>query len=187
MRLRTLFALAAMALGLVGCASSGASLPPLESAEVGSGTSAGYRLGPGDKLRIIVFGAEDLSGEFIVSDGGFVNAPLVGDVKATGLGTQDFANALQRRLADGYMRDPKVSVQVATYRPFYIFGEVTKPGEYPYANGMSVMNAVALGGGFSYRAQQNYVIVTRQGKDYKAGPTSKILPDDIVRVPERFF
>jgi protein involved in polysaccharide export with SLBB domain len=108
-------------------------------------------------------------------------------VKATGLGTQDFANALQRRLADGYMRDPKVSVQVATYRPFYIFGEVTKPGEYPYANGMSVMNAVALGGGFSYRAQQNYVIVTRQGKDYKAGPTSKILPDDIVRVPERFF
>lgn len=189
MRYREFLALAALLLGpLAGCASSGANLPPLESAEVGSGSSGGgYRLGPGDKLKIIVFGAEDLSGDFTVNDAGIVGAPLVGDVKAAGLSTQEFSGALQRKLADGYMRDPKVSVQVATYRPFYIFGEVTKPGEYPYANGMTVLNAVAMGGGFSYRAQEKYVIVSRNHKEYRAGPTSKLLPDDIVRVPERLF
>src|SRR5262249_15231785 len=141
----------------------------------------------GDKLHIIVFGADDLSGDFSISDAGFVNAPLVGDVKAAGLGTTEFTKALERKLADGYMRDPRVSVQVTTYRPFYIIGEVTKPGEYPYANGMTVMNAVAMGGGFSYRAQERYMVVTRNHQDYRAEPSDKILPDDIVRVPERMF
>ena len=83
------------------------------------------------------------------------------------------------------MRDPKVSVQVVAYRPVYIFGEVTKPGGYPFAPGMTVRSAVALGGGFSYRAQDAFVVVTRSGNDYRAPPTAPLLPDDIVRVPER--
>jgi polysaccharide export outer membrane protein len=187
MRFRTIVAIAALTLGIpLAACSTGANLPPLASAP-GSGSSNEYHLGPGDKLHIIVFGAEDLSGDFSVNDAGVVNAPLVGDVKAAGLSPQEFADALKKKLADGYMRDPKVSVQVATYRPFYIFGEVTKPGEYPYANGMTVLSAVAMGGGYSYRAQEGYAVVTRNHRDYRANPTAKILPDDIIRVPERMF
>jgi protein involved in polysaccharide export with SLBB domain len=191
MRLGVYLAAAAMLLGLAvgACSTSEANLPMLDqSASVGStGGASGYRLGPGDKLKVTVFGAEDMSGDFIVTDAGYVASPLVGDVKAAGLSPQEFANALQRKLADGYMRDPKVSVQVSTYRPFYIFGEVTKPGEYPYAQGMTVLNAVAMGGGYSYRAQQSYVVVTRNHKDYKAPLTARILPDDVIKVPERLF
>jgi polysaccharide biosynthesis/export protein len=193
MRLRTLFAIAALLLGpLAGCASQGANLPPLENAAAtaGSGASgdpAGYRLGPGDKLKLTVFGAEDLSGDFVVNDSGNVDMPLIGAVKAQGLSPNQFAQGVESKLKEGYMRDPKVAVAVSTYRPIYIFGEVTKPGEYPYAAGMSLLNAVALGGGYSYRAQQDFSVVTRNGKDYRAGPTSRLLPDDIVRVPERYF
>jgi polysaccharide export outer membrane protein len=189
MRFRVYLAVAAMIMGLSGCnANSGANLPPLEQAAAAGPTSpSAYKLGPGDKLKVTVFGAEDMSGDFIVTDNGFVASPLVGDVKAAGLTPQGFANALQHKLADGYMRDPKVSVQVNTYRPFYIFGEVTKPGEYPYAQGMTVLNAVAMGGGYSYRANQNFVVVTRDHKDYRAELTARILPDDVIRVPERLF
>jgi polysaccharide export outer membrane protein len=191
MRFRVYLAVAATLLGLslAGCAGSEANLPTLDqSASVGAdGGSAGYKLGPGDKLKVTVFGAEDMSGDFIVTDAGYVAAPLVGDIKAAGLSPQELARALQKKLADGYMRDPKVSVQVSTYRPFYIFGEVTKPGEYPYAQGMTVLNAVAMGGGYSYRANQTFAVVTRAGKDYKAPLTARILPDDVVKVPERLF
>jgi polysaccharide export outer membrane protein len=128
-----------------------------------------------------------MSGDFSVNDAGNVSLPLIGDVKAQGLTPREFATAIERRLKDGYMRDPKVSVQASTYRPIYIFGEVTKPGEYPYASGMTVLNAVALGGGYSYRANQGYVIVSRGGHEYRADTTARLQPDDIVRVPERFF
>lgn len=190
MRFRTFLAMALLALGssLGGCAGpSGAGLPPLPN-EVGSGASAaGYQLGPGDKLKIMVFGAEDLSGDFTVAESGIVNLPLIGETKAAGMDPSRFARAVEQKLKDGYMRDPKVSVQVATYRPVFIIGEVTKPGEYPYAAGMTLLNAVALGGGYSYRAQQSYAVVSRQGKEYRADPTNRLLPDDIVRVPERLF
>jgi len=193
MQLRTLFAIAALLIGpLCGCASRGANLPPLESAPVqaGSGTSgdpAAYRLGPGDKLKLTVFGAEDLSGEFIVNDSGNVDLPLIGGIPAAGKTPNQFTQAVETKLKDGYMRDPKVAISVSTYRPVYIFGEVTKPGEYPYAAGMTLLNAVALGGGYSYRAQQDFAVVSRDGKEYRASPTSRLLPDDIIRVPERYF
>src|SRR5438132_305783 len=127
MRLQMYIALAAIGLSLplAGCggASSGATLPPLEqSASTQDPSTGSYRLGPGDKIKVTVFGAEDLSGDFSVTDSGIIAAPLVGDIKAAGLSPQQFAAALQRKLADGYMRDPRVSVQVTTYRPFYIFG-----------------------------------------------------------------
>jgi polysaccharide export outer membrane protein len=172
------------ALPIVGCSSMGADLPPLPQT---ASADTAYRLGPGDKLRITVFGAEDLSGDFSVNDSGTVDAPLVGAVKAAGLTTEEFGRALERRLADGYMKNPKVAVQAQTYRPVYIFGEVTRPGEYPYSAGMTVLNAVALGGGYSYRANQNYVVVTRNNHDYKASGTSRLAAGDIVRVPERYF
>ena len=187
MRLRTLLHLLVVliAVPFAGCSSAGSSLPPLPQQV--SGTDAGYRLAPNDKLKITVFGAEDMSGDFTVNDAGNVSMPLIGDVKAAGLTPPQFARALEAKLRDGYMRDPKVSVQANAYRPIYIFGEVTKPGEFPYSSNMTVLNAVALGGGYSYRANQNYVIVSRGGRDYKAEVTARLEPDDIVRVPERFF
>ncbi|HEY0526442.1 MAG TPA: polysaccharide biosynthesis/export family protein [Stellaceae bacterium] len=188
MRFRLLLVVAALLCGLQlsGCASEGSGLPPLPQ-QAGGNTEAGYRLGPGDKLRLTVFGAEDLSGDFTVGDNGMVNLPLIGEVKAANLSTPELATSVQRRLSDGYMRDPKVSIQVASYRPFFILGEVTKPGQYDYVNGMTVVNAIALGGGYTYRAQQGYAVVSRAGKEYRAKPTDRILPDDILRVPERYF
>jgi polysaccharide biosynthesis/export protein len=187
MRLRTLLHLflVLFAVSLAGCSSAGSNLPPLPAAT--SGGEAGYRLAPNDKLKITVFGAEDMSGDFAVNDAGNVSMPLVGDIKAAGLTPAEFARAIESRLREGYMKDPKVAVQANAYRPIYIFGEVTKPGEYPYASNMSVLNAVALGGGYSYRANQDYVIVSRGGREYKANVTARLQPDDIVRVPERFF
>jgi polysaccharide export outer membrane protein len=188
MRLRPLLHLFLIlfAVSLAGCSSAGSNLPPLPQGTSGS-SDTGYRLAPNDKLKITVFGAEDMSGDFAVNDAGNVAMPLIGDIKAAGLTPPQLARAIERRLKDGYMKDPKVSVQANAYRPIYIFGEVTKPGEYPYSSNMSVLNAVALGGGYSYRANQNYVVVSRGGHEYKADVTARLQPDDIVRVPERFF
>jgi protein involved in polysaccharide export with SLBB domain len=150
-----------------------------------------YRLGTGDKVRVIVFGEDDLGGEFDVDGSGFVRLPLVGQVKAAGLSVHGFEGAVTEKLKAGYLKNPRVSVEITNYRPFYIIGEVNKPGEYPYVNNMSVLNAVALAGGYTYRAGESEVYVRRNGgKDEikeQADGSAKILPGDIVRVPERFF
>lgn len=187
MRSTIRMALAALAiiLPLAACSSQGAGLPLLESSS--KADDANYRLGPGDKLHIQVLGAEDITGDYAVGDNGTVSSPLIGDVKAAGSTRAELERAMERKLAQGYLKNPKVSVTVLQYRPFYIFGEVTKPGEYPYASGMRVVTAVATAGGYTYRANQEYVVVTRNGQERKALPNMPLLPDDVVRVPERFF
>ena len=149
-----------------------------------------YRLGSGDKLRVIVFGEQDLSGEFDVTGAGKVSLPLIGQVQAAGLTLDEFEHEVGEKLRQGYLTNPKVSVEVLNYRPFYIIGEVTKPGEYPYTNGMTVLNAVAVAGGYTYRANDEKVFITR-GNSTEAGypinQALKVLPGDIVRIPERFF
>lgn len=149
-----------------------------------------YTLGSGDKLRVIVFGEKDLSGEFDVTGIGKVSLPLIGQVQASGLTLKQFEEEIADKLREGYLTDPKVSVEVLNFRPFYIIGEVSKPGQYPYTNGMTVLNAVAVSGGFTYRANQDRIFITRgEGaeSEYPASKVVKILPGDIVRVPERFF
>jgi len=184
-RRSVLFGLGALfALTLAGCTGTGAGLPPLPQADA---SESSYRFGPGDKLRVTVFGAEDLSGDFAVGDNGTISMPLIGEVKAVGLTTQELATEMRRKLSEGYIKDPKVAIQATLYRPFYIYGEVTKPGEYPYVAGMSVQNAIATGGGYSYRANESYVVVTRQSRDYQANGSSHIMAGDIIRVPERYF
>jgi protein involved in polysaccharide export with SLBB domain len=168
---------------LVAC-SSGSSLPQLETSKT---DDTNYRLGPGDKLHVQVLGAEDLTGDYAVGDNGTVSTPMIGDVKAAGLTRSQLERAMEQKLGQGYLRNPKVSVTILTYRPFYIYGEVTKPGEYPYASGMRVMSAVATAGGFTYRANEGYVIVTRNGQQRRAEMNSAIQPDDVIRVPERYF
>jgi polysaccharide export outer membrane protein len=154
-------------------------------------TDEHYRLDTGDKVRITVYGETDLSGEFVVDSSGQVQLPLVGQVKAAHLTLHEFISEVSTALKEGYLKDPKVSVEVMNYRPFYIMGEVNKPGEYPYENGLTVLGAVALAGGFTYRADDSEVFVRHVGstreQTMKADATAKINPGDIVRVAERFF
>ena len=151
-----------------------------------------YRLGAGDKVHVDIFGQPEMSGDFLVDGTGSVQLPLVGQVKAAGLSIREFGSEVTKALRDGqYLKDPQVSIQVVNYRPFYIIGEVNKPGEYPYINDMSVLNAVALAGGFTFRADDSDVYIRRNGEPserrYPADQTTKVVPGDIIRVGERFF
>jgi polysaccharide biosynthesis/export protein len=185
MRSTIRMALAALAVILpLSACSGGSTLPLLETAKT---DDSNYRLGPGDKLHIQVLGAEDLTGDYAVGDNGTISSPLIGDVKAAGLTRSQVEREMEKKLAQGYLRNPKVSVTILAYRPFYIYGEVSKPGEYPYASGMRVMSAVATAGGFTYRANEGYVVVTRNGEQHRALPNTPIQPDDVIRVPERYF
>ena len=137
-----------------------------------------------------VFRHEDLSGEFALDGAGNFAMPLVGEIQAYGLTTREVELRIQEKLSDGYLVDPQVSVEVLNYRPFDILGEVRAPGAFPYVNGMTVLNAVALGGGFSYRAKQDDFLLQRGGSN--SGITevhgdSALVPGDIVTVQERFF
>jgi polysaccharide export outer membrane protein len=150
-----------------------------------------YTLGSGDKVKITVYGEDDLGGEFAVDGSGHVQLPLIGQVKAAGLTLHQFAASVTLALQNGYLKEPKVNAQVLNYRPFYIIGEVNKPGEYPYENGLTVLRAVALAGGYTYRANDNRVYVRRvndsEENSMPADSKTRIYPGDIVRVPERIF
>lgn len=150
-----------------------------------------YRLGSGDQLRVIVFGEEDLSGEFFVDGAGQVSLPLVGEVPAAGKTLAEFRAELEARLADGYLNDPRVSAEVLNYRPFYILGEVEEAGEYPYTDGLTVMNAVARAGGFTYRANTRVVFIRRADtnaeQEVPLTSTLRVMPGDTIRIAERFF
>ena len=150
-----------------------------------------YRLGAGDKLSVNVFGENDLSGEFLVGDDGSVDMPLIGAVQAQGQTVTEFQNAVVSRYSAGYLKDPKISVSVLNYRPFFIQGEVGKGGEYPYKAGLTVQDAVAIAGGYTYRANTDKAFVRRAGADREVevelNQRVAINPGDIVRIPERFF
>ena len=152
---------------------------------------AGYTLGSGDKLRVIVFGEEDLGGEFVVDDSGFVRLPLIGQVSAAGRTVRQLEADIGAQLGARYLKDPRISIEVISYRPFYIIGEVNKPGEYPFVAGMSVLNAVAVAGGYTYRANESSVYIRRKGgsdeEKHPADATTKLGPGDIVNVVERWF
>jgi polysaccharide export outer membrane protein len=182
--IRMVLMLLAIMLPLAACSSQGSNLPLLTQTQ---SDDVNYRLGPGDKLHIVVVGADDLSGDYTVGDNGDISAPMIGDIKASGMTRSQVEREMEAKLSQGYLKNPKVSVSVNTYRPFYIYGEVTKPGTYPYASGMRVMSAVATAGGYTYRAQEGYVVVTRNGVQQKALPTMPIQPDDVILVPERYF
>jgi polysaccharide export outer membrane protein len=182
--LRILRASLTVLLALAGCSSPGSDLPMLApKPDVSS-----YHLGPGDRIGIKVLGADELAGEYIVQDDGTIRMLMIGKVPAAGITSEELEARIADRLKTGrYITDPHASVGVVIYRPFYILGEVARPGGYPYASGMRVLSAVAAAQGYTYRANQNYVIITRNGEDNKADVLSSIQPDDIIRVPERYF
>lgn len=164
---------------------------PLSPEAMTSSASQEYVLGVGDRIKLTVYGEGDLSGDYDVGSTGIIALPLIGDIQAAGHPIRAFENAVRGRLAQGYLRDPRVSAQVINYRPFFILGEVAKPGSYPYVNGMSILNAVALAGGYSYRADKSDVKLTRANDpargEISVPETAVVMPGDIIRVPERFF
>ncbi|WP_174301078.1 polysaccharide biosynthesis/export family protein [Caulobacter sp. S45] len=178
---------------LTATAQTGAVAPVSASASSGPADpkDMNYHLGAADKLRVIVFEEAGLSGEFVISDTGEIAFPLIGNVHAAGLTVAQVQEALRSRLADGLLRDPHVSVEVEMHRPFYILGEVQKPGEYPFTNGLTVLNAVATAGGFTYRANTRIVTIRHAGA-LKAAPVrltdaSEVGPGDTILIRERFF
>jgi len=183
--------IAAGAMALTGYGQSAYAAPAGDSDIGAKPGSNAYKLDTGDKVKVIVYGEDDLSGEFDVDGSGFVRLPLIGQVRAAGLTLKDFETAIEAKLATGYLVNPKVSVAVSNYRPFTILGEVNKPGEYPYENDMTVLNAVALGGGYTYRADKDDVYIRRKGSKTEiklpADDRTAIYPGDTVRVDERIF
>jgi polysaccharide biosynthesis/export protein len=181
---RVVLAVLTFLLPLAGCSSPGSDLPPVPPPQ----DLSSYHLGPGDNLDIRVLGANELNGRYIIQDDGTIRMLMIGKVPAAGLTSEALAQNIAEMLRAGrYITKPFVSVEITTYRPFYILGEVAKPGAYPYASGMRVLSAVADASGYTYRANQNFVVITRDGKEGKAGVLASIQPDDIIRVPERYF
>ena len=150
-----------------------------------------YTLDSGDRLRIVVFGQDGLTNSYVVSAGGNIDMPLIGQVSARGLTTDQFAGRLAEKLRDGYIREPHVAVEIEAYRPFFILGEVTAPGQYPYVANMTAETAVAIAGGFTARASRKNVTLNRNyyGRPMRmAVPLNfPMRPGDTINVQERWF
>lgn len=167
-----------------------AALPP---GLPGPAADPGYRLGTGDVVRIVVFGQNDLSGSFPLDGQGMISMPLIKNIEAKGLTASELEHRIVEKLTPNYLKDPNVNVEILRYRPFYIVGEVRSPGSYSYVSGMTAINAVALAGGFTYRADEDDFDIKR-GRDRKDGgveieadPETKIEPGDVITVNERWF
>lgn len=150
-----------------------------------------YILGPGDILRIIVFGDEQLSGEFVVDVSGQISMPLIQQVDASGHSAKELEEIITGKLHPQYLTDPKVSVQVVEYRGVYILGEVRLPGKYPYVPNMTLLQAIAVAGGHTYRADEHGAEISRQVEGqvqkFKLKPEGYIMPGDTIVVGRRWF
>nr|WP_236841916.1 polysaccharide biosynthesis/export family protein [Bosea sp. PAMC 26642] len=153
--------------------------------------SGPYRLASGDKLRIIVFGQDNLSNIYAVDGSGRISMPLIDTVEAQGRTTQQLERAIEGKLRGGFLREPKVSVEVDSYRPFFVLGEVTNSGQFPYVNGMTVQTAVAIAGGFTPRGQRSFAEVTRLIDGQLVTAAVPIIypvqPGDTIVIKERWF
>jgi polysaccharide biosynthesis/export protein len=154
-------------------------------------TAETYVLGQNDRIRLKVYGEPDIAGEYEVDSNGNVSIPLAGHIRAAGLTTRQLEHSIASALSKGIVRDPRVNVEVALYRPYYVLGEVKKGGEYPYRLGLTVMDAVASAGGFTYRANENKVYLRRSGASaeevYALDAPILVFPGDNIRIPERYF
>lgn len=180
----------AQVMPVTNAASPGTASTQTNSADVNS-SDDDYRLGPADKIRVLIFDEPALSGEFLVNANGKLSLPLIGDVQAAGVTTTTLASTIQSKLADGFLLEPRVSIDMLTFRPFYILGEVNKPGKYPYSSGLTVLNAVATAEGFTYRASKKSIIIKHVGQiEDEIVPLSsdlRVRPGDTIRIRERHF
>jgi len=148
-------------------------------------------LGPGDKVRLKFYDDVNLNGEYEVNSAGILSIPLVGEVKASGLSTSQLEKTIARRMKGKIAKDPNVTAEIASYAPFYIFGEVKKAGVYPYQPGLTVAGAIATAGGLTYRADENTIYVHHAGatsqETVKLNVPVRVFPGDNIRVGERMF
>jgi protein involved in polysaccharide export with SLBB domain len=154
--------------------------------------SVASRLQTGDQLKIIIFGEDSLSGIYDISPAGTISMPLIGTVTAVGRTAEEVQRAITRAYANGkFLQEPKVTVSVASFRPFYIFGEVLTPGKYAYTDGLDILGAVATAGGFTYRASRASVLIRHPGEEvwqeYSLAAPQQIEPGDVIRIPERYY
>lgn len=150
-----------------------------------------HLLSPGETIRITTYGEETMTGDFAIGTDGVLAFPLIGGVKAAGMTPDKLGDAIQTRLADGFLLNPRVSVEVKSFKPVYVMGEVNRPGEYSYVPGMTLMAAIAKAEGFTYRAQQKRVFLRRAGeaeeREITLNSESQIAPGDTLRIAERYF
>jgi polysaccharide export outer membrane protein len=150
-----------------------------------------YRLGPGDRIHIDVFNQQDLSGEYVLDGSGRFSMHLIGQVEAAGLTGAELERLLVSKLKPDYLVNPRVSVEVQNYRPYYIMGEVNSTGSFAYVDGMTYLTAIAIAGGYTYRAKKDVVYVVRaadsERTEVRLDVNEKVQPGDIIRVAERIF
>lgn len=187
MRIPRLLGTVFLTAALAACASQGGNLPLLPET-----TQSAYRLGAEDVVRVTVFNDPRLTGEFRVSDAGTIALPLVGTVRASGRTTTEVERAVEQEMRQkNLFRDPSAAVQVVTYRPVFVLGQVERGGQFAYQPGMTALTGVAVAGGFNYRAVRDYVSVTRivdgRPMEYRAGREALLQPGDVVTVFERRF
>ena len=175
----------------VACISVGVSIRASAQTPQAAASADSYVLGPNDRIRLKVYGEPDITGEYEINSAGQVSIPLAGHIRAAGSTTRQLEKSIASALAKGIVRDPRVNVDIAQYRPYYILGEVKKSGEYPYRLGLTVMDAVASAGGFTYRANENKVFLRRAGagveETHALDAPVLVYPGDNIRIPERYF
>jgi polysaccharide export outer membrane protein len=157
----------------------------------GARANPDYMLGTGDKVKLTVFGETDLSGDFPIDGSGNVSLPLIGQVRAAGYTAGQLEAVVRNAFMQGYLKSPRISVEVSTYRPFYIIGAVNRPGQYPYVDHMNAMNAIALAGGFTPTAVESVVFVRREGSNEEVevpvDRSTEVRPGDVVKVHNTLF
>jgi protein involved in polysaccharide export with SLBB domain len=188
---RVVLCSAALAVAVLfsGCAAN--SISEAEKQSLADAATAPAKLQPGDKIRITVYGEDKLSGDYQLDQSGQISLPLAGTITAQGLTQSEFEKALTKKFRSEYLKDPKVTVTIATLEPYYMMGEVGHPGQFPYQSGLNVLTALAIAGGPTYRANRTTVQIQRRGEttmhDYPISTTVPILPGDVIKVPERYF
>lgn len=173
-------------------ACSGITIPSEAAPTTIEDPSQSYRLEPGSRVRVTVFNETNMSGEFTLDPSGSISMPLLGVVRAGNLTSAQLAGLIRTQLLQrGFFQDPNVAVDIMTFRPFYVLGEVKQPGEFTYTTGMTVLSAIARAGGYDYRARQGEVVLSRfatgEQKDYRADERTPVLPGDIIRILQRHF
>ena len=194
MRFLSWVAAAAIGLQVAGCYTDYG--PVVRPEPIGASASARVpvvdtRVQVGDRIKVTVYGEDNLNGLYDVDPAGNVSLPLAGTIRGAGLSKRDLEREITRRYRSDFLQDPKVTVDIAMSRPFYVMGEAEKPGEYPYRSGLTVMSAIATAGGATYRASRSHVLIQHTWQnawvEYPLVPEVPVAPGDIIRLPERYF